>query len=275
MQEQARREKEDGRESPRRSRVGSFVQQTGTIPYPVALVPQQPVAGPSQPYGFSAPQIDPNLVYPAISLSDGPARSPHIFDNRYHPYLPRQATPSPSIVSSHDADLGPSDSISQVASGSSNASSRPASRAASRQVHRRSSFAPPQIHVSAAPWSQEEKRRYEKRLARITASCGFPLAWVENPEWLAFLDDYIPNAHYVSRKVLTQRVLRDVANEFREQVKQECRGREATLQADGWTGINNHHLVAFMITCDKKVSDGMRITLSELYLSAHCIGSHG
>jgi len=30
-------------------------------------------------------------------------------------------------------------------------------------------------------------------------------------------------------------------------------GKEATMQSDGWTGINNHHLVAFMITMNKKV----------------------
>ena len=29
--------------------------------------------------------------------------------------------------------------------------------------------------------------------------------------------------------------------------------KEATIQSDGWTGVNNHHLVAFMITADKKV----------------------
>ncbi|KAF8152004.1 hypothetical protein BJ912DRAFT_1027651 [Pholiota molesta] len=31
------------------------------------------------------------------------------------------------------------------------------------------------------------------------------------------------------------------------------KGSEATMQSYGWTGINNHHLVAFMITANKKV----------------------
>jgi hypothetical protein len=37
------------------------------------------------------------------------------------------------------------------------------------------------------------------------------------------------------------------------EVKMKVTNQEATIQSDGWTGLNNHHLVAFMITADKKV----------------------
>jgi hypothetical protein len=42
--------------------------------------------------------------------------------------------------------------------------------------------------------------------------------------------------------------------EFHEEVKRRVAGKEAMMQSDGWTGINNHHLIAFMITTDKKVT---------------------
>jgi hypothetical protein len=35
--------------------------------------------------------------------------------------------------------------------------------------------------------------------------------------------------------------------------KESMRGQNATIQADGWTGVNFHHLLAFMITVNKKV----------------------
>ncbi|KAG1742877.1 hypothetical protein EDB19DRAFT_1894854 [Suillus lakei] len=57
---------------------------------------------------------------------------------------------------------------------------------------------------------------WEISLARLTASTGLPLQWVENHKW----------------KVLC-------AN--------------ATLQCDGWTGENHHHLLGFMMTAQRKL----------------------
>ena len=91
-------------------------------------------------------------------------------------------------------------------------------------------------------------------MLRLTASAGFPLSWIENPEWVKLCDNFIPGAPQISRKVLMQRILWEVVNEFREEAKRKCSGKEATMQSDGWTGINHHHLLAFMIMADQKVS---------------------
>jgi hypothetical protein len=45
-----------------------------------------------------------------------------------------------------------------------------------------------------------------------------------------------------------------VVAEFRAEAKAAANGHEATIQADEWTGVNHHHLIAFMITVDGKVS---------------------
>ena len=46
---------------------------------------------------------------------------------------------------------------------------------------------------------------FETAIARLTASAGLPLRWVENPEWLALCERFIPSAKSPSRKVLMQR----------------------------------------------------------------------
>ncbi|KAF8956007.1 hypothetical protein BDZ97DRAFT_1618886, partial [Flammula alnicola] len=102
-------------------------------------------------------------------------------------------------------------------------------------------------------WSSARKKNFERRILRLTASAGFPLSWVSNPEWHKFCDEFVPGAPNVTRKVLTKRILREVVAEFRAEVKRKTKGKEVTIQGDGWTGLNNHHLNAFMITADKKV----------------------
>jgi hypothetical protein len=90
-------------------------------------------------------------------------------------------------------------------------------------------------------------------MARITASAGFSLSWIDNPAWLDFLDEFLPAARSPSRKVLTNRIIPAALELYQAEAKAAAKGREATIQADGWTGINHHHLIAFMITVDGKV----------------------
>jgi hypothetical protein len=67
------------------------------------------------------------------------------------------------------------------------------------------------------------------------------------------MDKYIPAANSPSWKVLTKRIIPKLVDELQNAAKKETRGKNATLQADGWTGGNHRHPVAFMITADKKV----------------------
>jgi hypothetical protein len=104
------------------------------------------------------------------------------------------------------------------------------------------------------PWTTDRKKVFEQRVLCLTATAGFPLSLVDNPEWAKLCDEFIPGAPHISRKVLTKRVLKEVVKEFRAEAKQQAKGKESTMQSDGWTGINHHHLVAFMITVNKKVA---------------------
>ncbi|KZT31206.1 hypothetical protein SISSUDRAFT_970170, partial [Sistotremastrum suecicum HHB10207 ss-3] len=63
----------------------------------------------------------------------------------------------------------------------------------------------------------------------ITASANFPLTWTENPEVMAFFAKFIPHAEAMMKH------------------------SKVTLQCDGWTGENHHHLQAFMVTGDNRL----------------------
>jgi len=106
---------------------------------------------------------------------------------------------------------------------------------------------------SGQPWTNADQADWEAGLARVTASAGLPLRWVENPEWLKLCDRFIPYAKIPSAKVLTKRVMPHVLSGLKATAKEECRGAVATLQCDGWTGENNHHLLGFMMTARRKV----------------------
>ena len=119
------------------------------------------------------------------------------------------------------------------------------------------------------PWSADCVSRYETRLARITAYAGFALSWLDNPEWCAFVDEFIPGAPQVSRRVITRCVLPNVVRDLDTQVTQSINGKEAVMQADGWTGLNHSHLIAIMISCDQAVYPFYHLTwtyiISQLY----------
>jgi hypothetical protein len=83
-------------------------------------------------------------------------------------------------------------------------------------------------------------------------AASLPLSWVDNPEWIDLVHQFLPMARSPSRKVLTTRLVPRLVEEYRKTTKELLRDQNATIQADGWTGANFHHLLAFMITAKKK-----------------------
>lgn len=102
-------------------------------------------------------------------------------------------------------------------------------------------------------WDSAKQKRFETRVARLTASAGLPLAWVDNIEFIDLIAEFIPGAKPPSRKVLTNRLIPTTVDELRAEAKSAASGHEATIQADGWTGQNKHHLIAVMITVHGEV----------------------
>ena len=219
--------------------------------------------------------------------SPGPFRVPDLVVNsdvgssmqsyRYHPYL----TPTrPPFSSDHLPSYPPSsfnspslvaaDNVSVISRSSSISSLAPSDSLSAMGSHTRQRGRKGKVSAIGAaqivPWTQDRRRRWERLLVELTASAGFSLRWVENPVWQTMCEEFLPEAPRTSRKVLTNRLLRQVTAELKEQAKALVRGRDVTLQADGWTGLNNNHLIAFMMTCEKLVT-----ACSVYYIHYHTI----
>ncbi|KAI9438468.1 hypothetical protein BJY52DRAFT_1207008 [Lactarius psammicola] len=85
--------------------------------------------------------------------------------------------------------------------------------------------------------------QFEEQVTHLTASAGLPLSWVENPEWLNFCTNFLPQAKSPSQKVLTHHLLPQTL----------ASGKNATASCDGWTGENFHHYITFMVMVGKEV----------------------
>ncbi|CDO74545.1 hypothetical protein BN946_scf184632.g2 [Trametes cinnabarina] len=133
------------------------------------------------------------------------------------------------------------------------ASGRTLSQHSSHSRGRSGPYPPPASPSPAADWTPAKQSRLESLITRLTSSANFALSWVQNPVWLTICDEFLPSFKPPTRRTLTSRLLRDEVKYFRSQAQQQTANAEATLQADGWTGINNHHLIAFMMNVNREV----------------------
>ena len=88
---------------------------------------------------------------------------------------------------------------------------------------------------------------FDERIVRLTASAGLPLSWVENPEWLDFCTEFVPQAKSPSRKVLTQRLLPQTLAELQVKSKQQVSGQNVTASCDGWMLRFGHVSLLFFL----------------------------
>lgn len=103
-------------------------------------------------------------------------------------------------------------------------------------------------------WDHNRQISFENRLAKVTASAGLPLAWLDNPQVASLFEEFLPLANLPLCKTMTNQIIPNLVADLRQTARNEASGAYATIQADGWTGINHQHLLAFMITARKKVS---------------------
>ncbi|KAG2354333.1 hypothetical protein BDR07DRAFT_1251662, partial [Suillus spraguei] len=85
-------------------------------------------------------------------------------------------------------------------------------------------------------------------MANITTSCGFSLNGIENQAIHSFMNAFFPFANPISSYQLSNHIIPCEVERYRQAAKNHCHGVNATLQMDGWTGVNFCYLLAFMIT---------------------------
>ena len=78
-------------------------------------------------------------------------------------------------------------------------------------------------------------------------------SWVDNPEWIVFCDEFIPAAHLPSYNTLSHQIILNIAADFQAHACAHSKGHYGTLQGDGWTGVNNHHHLVYMVAVNGKV----------------------
>lgn len=174
--------------------------------------------------------------------------------------------PGPSQHYSPPGSIGPSDSISQA--GTPNLPHQPLSRQPSfysqasgsaSDISSTTSSKRRRVHSQvAAPsylpaWSDSQQTAFDRGIARVTAAAGFSLSWVENPEVVSFFQTFVPQANLPSRGVLTRRLVPQTLSVLQKDLRQSLQGVIGTGQADGWTALNSHHLIAFMFVARGKV----------------------
>ena len=158
---------------------------------------------------------------------------------------------SPASLSAH---LCPEDSISVISAASSSSQTPILPPSTSGLSQRPSSLSGLARSASGSGgWTKARQDLFKNLLAHLTASADLPFSWVDNPVWHIFCNEFIPAAKSPSQKVLTTQIIPCLVTGLWEMAKAKAKGKYATLKADGWTGENHHHLIAFMITTEKKV----------------------
>ena len=96
-------------------------------------------------------------------------------------------------------------------------------------------------HTTVIPsfeWTSAHQACFESHIARLTASCSFPFAWVKNIKWLDFLDSFLPAATLILHHVLANWLILAEIEKYPAAAKENAQGLEGTLQCDSWTGVN-------------------------------------
>ncbi|KAG1728667.1 hypothetical protein EDB19DRAFT_1897375 [Suillus lakei] len=99
------------------------------------------------------------------------------------------------------------------------------------------------------------QEHFETHITNITASCRFSLNWIENQAVCSFMNEFFPFANPISSYQLSNHIILHKIERYWQAVKNCCCGSDVTLQTDGWTGVNFHYLLAFMITAAIQVID--------------------
>lgn len=118
----------------------------------------------------------------------------------------------------------------------------------------------PTLRTSA--WTDGKQTLLESTLARLTASVGFSLRWVDDPEWICFCSLFLPEARLITQKMLTQRLIPSELASFQEKARSGVAGELGTTQEDGWVGKNKLNLLAFMVNAKWTVRLLLPLSLS-------------
>ena len=109
------------------------------------------------------------------------------------------------------------------------------------------------IAAKAAALSPSMQVDFENQLLRACISAGWSFHSIHDPEVCKLFKLIAPGAVVPDRKKLSNSILNREVVKIEGSLKAAVKGHYATLQADGWKDISRKHLVAFMITVNRRV----------------------
>ncbi|CAH0552651.1 unnamed protein product [Brassicogethes aeneus] len=102
--------------------------------------------------------------------------------------------------------------------------------------------------------SNDEKKRFDKKLARAIYSSGSPIQMVEKGYWKEFFKAIKPSYTLPSRHDLSHKLLDAEYETLQGDVMTKIRTAETvSVQCDGWSNIRNEAVLKFVVTTPKPV----------------------
>jgi Protein of unknown function (DUF 659) len=118
----------------------------------------------------------------------------------------------------------------------------------SRKVILRSSYGPLDNFIVRS-LSNEDKKKFQILLIRLTVSCGWALHWINKPEARELFEFLNPFLKLPDRQTLGGEILKDAVSEKEEEMKIALKEDPigVTLTFDGWTNVKNEQLLGIII----------------------------
>lgn len=117
------------------------------------------------------------------------------------------------------------------------------------------------LQAPSIAFNKMRQEAFESDLVRMFATANFPLSSIEDPEVRKFLLKWIPGAKIPWAKSFGGPILSSEVSRLENEIKARAKGKLATVQCDGWKDVSRKHLVAFMFTAERKVSNVSTIVL--------------
>lgn len=110
------------------------------------------------------------------------------------------------------------------------------------------------LKVPSVPFTSNRQHEFESDLVRMFATANFPISSIEEEEVRKFFSKWIPGASIPWAKRFGGSILSKEVGRLGNELKSRVKGRLATVQCDGWKDVSRKHLIPFMFTADRTVS---------------------
>ena len=111
------------------------------------------------------------------------------------------------------------------------------------------------IAAQSIPYTKEMQEKFENQLLRAYVSSGTAFNKINDPEVQKLFSTFMPSATLPTHQRLEGQILHRVVVQMEGAMKTSAKTSLATISCDGWKDVSRRHLVAFMVTMNREVSN--------------------